>query len=182
MNFEKSVGIEVINTKTGEKAMVISYAATPSVRLSNGVGFAVGSPISKEWKEFIEIPIIPKKNASVLEISNPELSFDELFTELKDKKISRAIFNPASAMDSIKSNNYEPYVICAEDIVKHCISKSRVIKIIRRLIKKKEIPFTKLINGELKSNLWECSIQATCKIAQANILKELLNELEIDTK
>ncbi len=51
---EKDVSKKVKNKNTEEIAYVMSYADRPSVRLSNGIGFCVDSPIAKDWERVEE--------------------------------------------------------------------------------------------------------------------------------
>lgn len=50
MNWEELVGKKVKNKITGEVILVESYSESPSVQLDNGIGFCVGSPVSKEYE------------------------------------------------------------------------------------------------------------------------------------
>ncbi len=44
-----SVGKRVRNIRTGAVATVISFSEEPSTTLSNGIGFCIDSPISRDW-------------------------------------------------------------------------------------------------------------------------------------
>ena len=108
--FDKLVGKKVINKKTKEIATVEFYAQKPNIGLSNGIGFCVDSPISKEWEEYKEenveeftckvietdkkrkerFALINRKNYEIIKNHNDFIPASDLFyirTILRDKEV-----------------------------------------------------------------------------------------------
>jgi len=96
MNWEELVGKKVINKETGKIARVISYADRPSVDIKyneercslcldeNRCGFAVDSPLAKEWKPYKEpkeqtIPVdVAYMHGCTYYLINPENKYQEM--------------------------------------------------------------------------------------------------------
>lgn len=96
MDWEKLVSKKVINKTTKEIVTVKSYAGSPSVSLSNGIGFCVGSPVENEYEVYDE-DINWSLNEHLLENHIMNMYIDETLVDVKkmldifDKKFDKYI-------------------------------------------------------------------------------------------